>query len=85
MEWTALAMENIHLACMDSMGTFHCACDPDFTGAIELCQTNIDNCIRGNCIGNGQCVDGVNKLWITCECASGFSGPLCTEGTHFIQ
>ena len=76
-----MAMESIHLACMDTMGIFHCACDPDFTG--ELCQTNIDDCVGVNCSGKGQCVDGVNNF--ICECAPGFSGPLCSEGTHAMH
>ena len=36
---------------MDDVGTFHCACDPGFTG--ELCQTNIDDCVGVDCSGNG--------------------------------
>ena len=59
--------------CVDGIG---CNCNPGFTG--ELCQTNIDNCEGVNCSGNGQCVDGVNSF--TCECMTGYSGPLCDEG-----
>ena len=66
---------------MDGMGTFHCACNPDFTG--ELCQTNIDDCVDVDCSGNGLCMDGLNNF--TCDCVPGFSGPLCNEGTHHIH
>ena len=61
--------------CGNKANSFHCVCDPDFTG--ELCQTNIDDCVGVDCSGNGRCVDGVNSF--TCVCSSGFSGPQCSE------
>ena len=57
----------------DDMGTFHCVCDPGFTG--ELCQTNIDDCVGVNCSRNGVCVDRANTF--TCDCDPGFTGELC--------
>ena len=66
---------------VDGMGTFHCVCDPGFTG--ELCQTNIDDCVGVDCSGNGRCVDGVNNF--TCECTLGFRGPLCSESGTILM
>jgi hypothetical protein len=58
--------------CRIVVNTFHCVCDPGFTGVV--CETNIINdCVGVDCSGNGQCMDG------TCECVTGFRGPNCSE------
>jgi len=38
-------------------------------------QSNISSCAGGPCLNNGQCVE--NGPSFTCECAIGFTGPLC--------
>ena len=59
---------------MDNINSFTCNCSEGFTG--QVCETNIDDCVRVNCSGHGQCMDGVNNF--TCLCQSDFTGDLCS-------
>ena len=51
----------------------NCTCNPGYTG--EFCETNINDCLRVNCSGNGQCLDGDNDY--TCVCNPGYTGKDC--------
>ena len=41
--------------------------------------SDIDDCVRVNCSGNGECVDHVGGY--TCDCKTGFYGVNCEIGT----
>ncbi len=43
---------------------------------------NIDDCLGVSCStsGSGECLDGINGF--TCECFTGYSGPLCGTGIY---
>ena len=60
-------------ACIDHLLSYHCNCQPGFTG--YNCQTALNECDSTPCLHNATCVDGVSSY--ACQCARGFSGINC--------
>jgi WD40 repeat protein len=71
---------HINAVCMDTPGSFKCACKPGYSGSGTSCE-NINECSSRvhNCDANAVCTDTVGSF--TCACNAGYegTGTSCTE------